>query len=875
MAEAATEFLLNNLKEVVKHHAYLIKDAKGNVEKLERDLNVFRAFLKDTAKMRKNDEKIMNMWKEIHDVVYEIEDVIDFYIAKTNEEGRQSRVTRLLKNRAATLHSVGQKVESIKGRVEEMKEEISAHKLEEDKDETSQIRPPRKTDVVGFEDVTNELKQRLLKEADYFDVISLIGMFGLGKTTLAWKIYNDQDINLRFPTRIWVSVSAQFIDKEIFLRILNELTTLNDDLRAKTGSELADIVAAHLQNGRFLIVLDDVWSDTDWERLRAALPPDNTNTRGKVLITSRDKEVGVVASKPRRIKELRFFTEEESWELFRLEALGKLECPYDLEPSGRTIAENCDGLPLAIVVIGGILFKSLDPNVNATKREWEKVSKHVSSYIDGEDKTNRMKKFISLSYEHLPHHLRHCFLYLGLFPEDYQISASKLIRMWIGEGFIQQKDRYNSLEEIGYKYLQNLISRNLLKSVKLTPEGNVKTCQIHDLLGDFCRNEAATENFLQEIKYNNEGTRVPPTSNTYRRLSIHSNFSYFISSNPPPSAARVRSFVCFSDTHHPLAPQESTKIIEAFKLLRVFDVQPLKFSTIDKEFYNLVHLRYIALSFTLLKLPSHFNKLWNIQTLIIDTTSPTLKVEADIWKMKHLRHFKTKASAILLNSTNSSDSTNELQTLSLISVESCTKELPSRARNLKKLGIRGTLSLLFEQEAGSLDSLRNMENLRKLKLVNDEQQGVKKLSRLPRYDEFPPGLRSLTLCSTSLSWKNISTLGSLENLEVLKLKDRAFTGNNWDVNDGGFLSLQFLHIEQTDLAFWRASSHHYPKLRSLVLKNCDKLREIPIEFADISSFQMLEMHTCIPAVKSAKEIKNKKIEAGGSEFTLSAFPPIE
>ncbi|KAL1552080.1 disease resistance RPP8-like protein 3 [Salvia divinorum] len=876
MAEAATEFLLNNLKEVVKHHVHLVRDAKGNIEKLERDLNAFKAFLKDTVKIRKKEEKIMNMWKEIHDVVYEIEDVIDFYLAKTNEEGRQGRFARLMKNRAATLHSVGQKVENIKGRVDVMKEEIRAHKFEEDKDETSQqSRPPRKTDVVGFEDVTNELKQRLLQETDYFDVISLIGMLGLGKTTLAWKIYNDQDINLRFPTRIWVSVSAQFTDKEIFLRILNELTTLNDDIRAKNGSELADIVAAHLQNGRFLIVLDDVWTYTAWERLRAALPSDNTNTRGKVLITSRLKEVGKVASKPRRIKELRFFTEEESWELFQLEALGKRECPYELVPSGRKIATSCGGLPLAIVVIGGILFKSLDSNLNATKREWEKVSEHVSSYIDGEDETKRMQKFISLSYENLPHHLRHCFLYLGLFPEDCQISALKLIRMWIGEGFIQHKDEYNSLEEIGYKYLQDLISRNLLKCVKFTPDGNVKTCQIHDVLHEFCRNEAATENFLQEIKYNDEGIRVPPSSNTCRRLSIHSKLSYYISSKP--SAPCARSFVCFSKSDHPLTPQDGTKIIEAFKLLRVFDVQHLKFSTIDREFYNLVHLRYIAMSFTLPILPSHFNKLWNIQTLIIDTPSPTLtlSIEADIWKLKHLRHFKTKASARLLNSTNSSDSTNELQTLSLISVESCTKELPSRARNLKKLGIGGRLSLLFRGEVGSLDSLRNMEHLRKLKLVNDEQQDVKKLNCLPRYDQFPPGLRSLTLCSISLSWLHISTLGSLDNLEVLKLKKRAFIGHTWDVKDGGFCSLQFLHIEETDLAFWRASSHHYPKLRNLVLKDCDKLREIPIELADISSFEMLDMHTCILAVKSAKEIKKKKTEAGGSKFTLSAYPSIE
>ncbi|XP_047967380.1 putative late blight resistance protein homolog R1A-10 [Salvia hispanica] len=874
MAEAATEFLLNNLREVVKHHAHLIRDAKGDIEKLERDLNTFRAFLEDTAKMGKKNEKIMNMWKEIHDVVFEVEDVVDFYLAKANEEGRQGRFARLLKNRATTLQSVGQKVESIKGRVDVMKNEISFHRFDEGRDETPQPRPPRKTDVVGFEDVAEELKQRLLQETDYFDVISLIGMLGLGKTTLAWKIYNDQGINLRFPTRIWVSVSQQFTDKEIFLRILKELTTLDDELYAKSGSELADIVAAHLQQGRFLMVLDDVWSDADWSRLRVALPHSDTNPRAKVLLTSRHKQVGVVASKPRPIKELRFLTAEESWELFRLEALSKLECPYELEPSGRIIAENCGGLPLAIVVIGGILSKSLDSNVDKTKRDWTKVSKQVISYIDWEDETKRVQKFISLSYENLPHHLRHCFLYLGLFPEDYEISASKLIRMWIGEGFIQQKDEYNSLEEIGYKYLQNLISRNLLRSAKLTPDGNVKTCQIHGVLRDFCRKEAATENFLQEIKYNDKGICVAPTSNTCRRLSIHSNLSHYISSKP--SVPRVRSFVCLSDTKHTLAPQESANVIRAFKLLRVFDVQPLQFSTVAREFYNLVHLRYIAMSFTMETLPLHFSKLWNTQTLIIDTTSPTLKVEADIWKMKQLRHFKTKASAKLPNSTSSSDSADELQTLSLISVESCTKELPRRAPNLKKLGIRGKLTLLFKGEVGSFDTLRNMEHLGKLKLVNDEQQESGELNCLPRYDQFPSGLTSLTLCSTSLSWIHISTLVSLEKLKVLKLKDRAFMGHTWEAKDGCFRSLEFLHIEQTDLALWEASSNHYPKLRSLVLKNCDKLHKIPIELADIASFEMLEVSTCILAVTSAIEIsdKVKKRVDGASEFTLSIFPPL-
>ena len=140
MADAAVEFLLSNLKEVVEHHAHLIRHAKGNIANLERDLEVFKAFLKDTAKMRKNDEQIKLMWKEIHDVVYEVEDVIDFYVLKANEESQQNTLMRLVKGRTKFLHSVGRKVEAISKRVQDMREAItSVHKDEKGIHEKPQV----------------------------------------------------------------------------------------------------------------------------------------------------------------------------------------------------------------------------------------------------------------------------------------------------------------------------------------------------------------------------------------------------------------------------------------------------------------------------------------------------------------------------------------------------------------------------------------------------------------------------------------------------------------------------------------------------------------------------------------------------------------
>ncbi|XP_057802139.1 probable disease resistance RPP8-like protein 2 [Salvia miltiorrhiza] len=870
MADAATEFLLNNLADLVKEHYNKIKDAKGNIEKLQRDLGLFQAFLRDTVKRRKEEDVVKNMVKEIHDIVYEIEDIIDVYVTKTVDTNHK-RFLRFFK-KSADLHNVATRVEGISGRVADLRAEIKLPSITQDADEKPEPRPPRLKDVVGFEDVMEELKDRLKQDTDYFDVISLIGMFGLGKTTLAWKVFNDPDISFKFTTRIWLTVSQKFTQRELFLNILKHLNgTLDERTLSKEVHELAEIVTEYLKRGRFLIVIDDVWTAEDWRKLSEALPSDNAS--GKVLITSRHEEVGKVASKPRRHYNLRNFKFEESWELFRLEALGTLVCPTELVDVGKIIARNCDGLPLAIVVIGGILAKSSSTNINTKRKEWDKVSKDVISYLSEKDKSQRMQKFISLSYDNLPYHLRACFLYLGLFPEDYEIPVSRLIRMWIAEGFIPQK--VDTLEETGEGYLEDLISRNLVKSVKFKPDGKVKTCQIHDTLRDFCRTEAEAENFLQEIKYQSEGEFVPSVSQikTFRRLSIHSNCLEFIQSKP--FGPRVRSFVCFSKDKCVVSAENSTKITAAFTLLRVLDVLPFKYDTIDSDLYKLIHMRYIALSFKLSILPSDFNQLSNIQTLIIATESDTLDVKADIWKMKHLRHFKTNASATLKPPKSEKDCAHELQTLGLISVESCTEELPKRAPNLKKLGIRGKLSLLFETRNVSFDNLGNMKHLGKMKLVNDATQEAERLHCLPRYDRFPSGLTSLTLCATSLSWDHISTLGSLKKIEVLKLKSRAFTGDIWKVEDGGFPTLQFLHIEETDLVFWKASSRNFPKLRSLVLKNCDKLREIPIELADIPSLQMLELSTCILANKFGKMIAAAKTKTKDSEFKLAIYPPVE
>ncbi|KAG8368553.1 hypothetical protein BUALT_Bualt15G0057500 [Buddleja alternifolia] len=881
MADAAVEFLRENLKQLLIYHHDLISGAEKQVEQLEKDLRLFKAFLKDTTKTRRYDDDtdqlavqttkkrprrdgdtLRELVRQIRDVVYEAEDTIDAFVTQATESKSRSYFSRFLKmDTPAKLYDIY----SIAKRVEAVGEEVPL---------------VRQENVVGFEDEEETIRGYLAEQTQHLDVISIIGMPGLGKTTLAGKLFRDPTIEFEFPTRIWVYVSQEFTTKNVFLAILRELITdLREDTYRKNDQELARMVADQLRKGKFLIVMDDVWTSTDWDKLQIALP--KSNNTGKVLITSRHEEVARHANRCRPPHKLRFLTHPESCLLLQYEVFGKPEFPSELEVLGQLIAKQCNGLPLAIVVIGGILVKKVfaTEGLSARKNAWTKVSNSVNAYLK-EDPERRMEKIIALSYDKLPYHLRACFIYLGMFPEDFEIPVWKLIRMWIAEGFIQKKESMH-LEETAENYLEDLISRNLVRKDKMRRDGRVKTCRIHDMLRDFCKNEAGNEkeNFLQEIKKSNEG-KFEPSVETSRRLCIHSSVLSFVSLKPFVCGPHVRSFVCFSREEITLPTENTSAIPAAFKLLRVLDVKPINFTRIPTDMYRLLHMRYVHLTFDLNILPQAFSKLWNIQTLIVDTTSRTLEIRAEIWRMVHLRHLKTNASAILPKPGKSSKESGEFQTLGTISPESCTGEVFDRARNLKKLGIRGKLATLLDNRiGGSFDCFGRLGNLEKLKLLNDvfpHPPSESQLSSLPPSYKFPPKLKSLTVSDTYLEWGQMLILGSLENLEVLKLENNAFMGKSWETADGGFRHLEVLHIGRTNLVIWKGSAHHFPKLRRLELKNCEELQEIPVELADIPSLQLLDLFRADSAAASAKKIQEAKQNMHGEgTFKLSIYPPIE
>ncbi|KAH6795176.1 hypothetical protein C2S52_005653 [Perilla frutescens var. hirtella] len=737
---------------------------------------------------------------------------------------------------------------------------LSANKMSQDREnsgcEAIQIQSfPKETqlsredNVVGFADQEATLIKYLNEETDELDVISIVGVPGLGKTTLAWKIYCNPKIQFEFPTLIWVYVSQEFSVRDVFLAILKKCT--HQDMSSKNGQQLGRQIRSCLKLRKFLLFMDDVRTVEDWKQIEAALP--KTNKFGKVLITSRHVSVAAQANPKREPHHLRFLEFDESWELLQLQVFGKIgDCPPELEGLGKQIAMECGGVPLALVIIGGILAE----NCADRKELWEKVSHSMNVYKNCADRKELWESVISLSYSRLPHDMRDCFLYLGIFPQGTEIPSWKLTRLWIAEEFIQQ-NQGRSLEEVAEDNLNDLVARNLVMVQKTKAGGGIKTCRVHGMIQEFCQNEAAKRNLFQEVKKIRQWVFDP----TISRLCFHSNDMEFLSKKIPEGPNKVRSLLCFSKETSVLLTEHFSSMLKAFGLLRVIDANSIKFIGFPSRLTKLIHLRYVTLSDNYSRfLPEAVSELWNLQTVRIDTMAREYLIKGDIGKMKELRHLKTKA-AIVLKEVGGEVGEN-LQTLSRLSAKCCTKELFNRASNLKNLGIRGDLATILDA-----NFLERLERLEKLKLIHNpfpRVQSQNALHRLPPPESFPPNLRILTLSLTFLDWAHMTTLGSLPNLEVLKLKEMSFKGSRWEAEGSGFRCLESLHIiAHTDLVIWKiASGDPFPKLKNLILKDCVRLQQIPSQLWKSLQFVELELVTA-PLVESAKKIAAEKQEMQG------------
>ncbi|KAJ0695461.1 putative P-loop containing nucleoside triphosphate hydrolase, leucine-rich repeat domain superfamily [Helianthus annuus] len=705
--------------------------------------------------------------------------------------------------------------------------------------------------IVGFDDDALLILDRLTGDRKKLDIISIVGMGGLGKTTLATKIFNDSLVEYYFDIRGWVNVSQAYSKRDMLVKLL---ASIGKSVHAATSeSKLCETLYQSLKGRKYLIVIDDIWSCKSWDDVAPCFPDDKTGSR--VLVATRLTEVASHTSQGGFTHNLRLLTEEQSWELLCRKTFRGYECPESLIETGKHIAKKCGGLPLAIVVIAGLLEKG-----EKRKDLWEKIAESVGSYIVNDPKG--CLDTLALSYDHLPCHLKKCFLYVGGFPEDYEVRVQTLIRLWMAEGFIKESGQ-RSLEEEGKSYLMDLIDRNLLIVAEKSSNGGVKSCRLHDLLRHLCLKKADEINFFKKVSTSALG-RNPDSDSVsrvvkQRRLFTDKDVLTNIYSRYFPT--HTRSVLCFDDRG--LLEHKTASWIPSFLLLRVLDllnIPMFKFSKIRM----LVHLRYLAVWVC-----DHDSSFLNanflsLETLIVKGNSQSLIYPSEnivhLRQLPKIRHLRCDGITIPRDFT--VPTLSNLQTISRLILDHGTYLLLKCFPDIKKLGCSVC-------STSSKDGRLSFSMLTHLEALNIYKYRREPLT-LSNPIRFPETLKKLTLKGLCLPWNYMSTIQRLPKLEVLKLLDSSFTGYRWETGDEQFHQLKYLKLTRLNIRVWEASSINFPSLRKLAVRSCKDLREIPLVLGNISTLEYINIDSSNSRVlESVNRIQNAQRDIGNYDIHVS------
>ncbi|KAK8469871.1 hypothetical protein PHAVU_004G008680 [Phaseolus vulgaris] len=304
-------------------------------------------------------------------------------------------------------------------------------------------------------------------------ILSIVGMGGLGKTTLAQHVFSDPKIeDAKFDIKAWVCVSDHFHVLTVTRTILEAITNQKDD--SGNLEMVHKKLKEKLLGKRFLLVLDDVWNErpAEWEAVRT--PLSYGAPRSRILVTTRNEKVA--SSMRSEVHLLKQLGEDECWKVFENHALkdGDLELNDELMKVGRRIVEKCKGLPLALKTIGCVLStkSSISDWKNILESEIWELPKEHSEIIPA----------LFLSYRHLPSHLKRCFAYCALFPKDYEFGKEELIFLWMAQNFLLSPQHIRDPEEIGEEYFNDLLSRCFFNQSSV-----VGRFVMHDLLNDLAK----------------------------------------------------------------------------------------------------------------------------------------------------------------------------------------------------------------------------------------------------------------------------------------------------------------------------------------------------------------------------------------------------
>ncbi|PIN26958.1 Apoptotic ATPase [Handroanthus impetiginosus] len=879
----------------------LIKGVEKEVLSVSSGLTTIRNVLEDAEKRRYKEKSIQNWLNKLEDLSYDVEDVLDewnFAILQRQIEGSKDSVPPMKKVRSfftssvmkvAAHRDIAVKFKGLKERLDMIVEEKErygftvgtvgqvAYPRQSERDGSTSFVDPK--EIQGREDDKEALVSKLIRESagqeSVPDVVSIVGAGGIGKTTIAQLVYNDDRVKKYFDPPIWICVS-DFFDG---VRIAKEIVEIVKGSSPKvTGLQaLLNRVGNCISGKRFLLVLDDVWTEdrSKWEPIKNCLKCGGPGS--KILVTTRSERVARMMGTI-EIRRLGLVSDTDCWLLMHQIAFsGRREEEHvRLQDIGKNIAKKCKGLPLAAKVLGSLLcFKD-------TVEEWENV---LNSEIWQLEKAEvDLFPHLLLSYNELSPAMKRCFSHCSIFPKDLYIDVMKLIRMWMALGYLGSSGRPGELELRGREYFDTLRMRSFFQDFAEYVGGRM-SCKMHDIVHDFAKFltksrveareqgscQALDPSIISQIKANRSLFRcgeLPSEDLLHivtclRVLSLGECRLHEI----PAYVAKLIHLRYLDLSGNRLTQQALQTICELYNLHTLY-LRDCCLKEIPRELGNLIQLRELDLSVNtdIKELPDTICNLHELETLNLEDCDSLSRLPPEIHRLINLRHLLNDSTRNLCQIPQGFEQLTALQTLKEFNAGIGSSKLGY----LKKLNqLHGDLELRIHlhgpedvKEAQKAE-LRNKKHIKSLRIYffnrmtgSDGEELVKNeavealqphpdLQSLKIYyyegTKFPNWITSsLDHLKTLVIWgcnhcSTLPPLGKLPCLEQLSV---------WEMKGLESLNREFLGISGNNNASVPSSPMviGFPKLKELIFWQCSMWKEwedITAEEATNSAFSIM------------------------------------
>ncbi|XP_078158674.1 disease resistance protein RGA2-like [Carex rostrata] len=617
-----------------------------------------------------------------------------------------------------------------------------------------------------------------------FMVLPIVGMGGFGKTTLAQLVFNDSRIHGLFNKRCWVSVSDNFDLVQLTKALINSLHEKGEKpCEFSELNTLQDILKEKISGHGLFLVLDDVWNEQRnlWERFRVGFLGAKFV---RILMTTRNTSVAKIMQTTSHFQ-LSSLPEENCWSLFKHFAFGSRETSENanLHEIGHGIVEKCKGSPLAIKALGGILRYEMDED------KWREI---LESDISEIDETREVMPALRLSYQKLPQHLKPCFLYLSIFPKDFNFEKDMVIRLWMAQGYINGNSRnLKTLEEIGSEYFDELQGRSLV-------DGGPSSYILHDLIHDLARS-VSQEAYWPVVENDHGYNGVCKVCHLYFTKKDE------LLGLVPSTYRSIRTF----------GKYEGEFDFSIFSEIACARALHLVSSSLPNTFGTFKHLRYLfVLNMQIKVLPETLCLLYNLQTLVLECANLE-ELPKNMKNLINLWRFELSSIAI----QHLPESIFPLPNLQILSLSCCDKikELPRGIEQSTRLHILGLPSFLTNVPSG-IGKLPTLQQLwGDFKVMDHEINGwVRELKDMNKF-RGPlciSGLRNIVdveLCRNA-------NLASKPNLHELILNFQEDCGMEYFIDDEEEV-FEALHLHLTCHSSNNAKSENDEKIHNVVLES--------------------------------------------------------